>query len=186
MPSRRHKTAMLSSPRRPDTTIRIFSSAENCLRVLRRISRTVLSAGSLLLIDFRLIFVPFGQHDGPEILRYEITSICPKGADADTRAPWLRPFAPPFFRCRHLSPLFQRPHQCIAPSAPGHVAICWADLDGKTAPSLALSGGDCRAGTDEGIHGKIDRRSTPKAYEAPELFDDGDRPRPHPFMGVAL
>jgi hypothetical protein len=60
---------MLSSPRRPDTTIRIFSSAEYCLRVLRRISQTALSAGSLLLIDFCLIFVPFGHYDEPEILR---------------------------------------------------------------------------------------------------------------------
>ena len=61
--------------------IRIFSSAVYCLRVLRRISRTVLSAGSFLLIDFCLIFVPFGHYDEPEILRYAITSICPKGAD---------------------------------------------------------------------------------------------------------
>ena len=72
---------MLSSPRRPDTTIRIFSSAEYCLRVLRRISRTDLSAGSLLLIDFCPIFVPFAHYDEPEILRYAINSICPKGAD---------------------------------------------------------------------------------------------------------
>ena len=72
---------MLSSPRRPDTTIRIFSSAVYCLRVWRRISRTVLSAGSFLLIDFCLIFVPFGHYDEPEILRDPITSICPKGAD---------------------------------------------------------------------------------------------------------
>ena len=61
--------------------IRIFSSAVYCLRVLRRISRTVLSAGSFLLIDFCLIFVPFGHYDEPEILRYAITSIRPKGAD---------------------------------------------------------------------------------------------------------
>ena len=52
---RRHKAAMLSSPRRPDTTIRIFSSGVYCLRVLRRISRTVLSAGSFLPIDFCLV-----------------------------------------------------------------------------------------------------------------------------------
>ena len=72
---------MLSSPRRPDTTIRIFSSAEYCLRVLRRISRTARSAGSFVLTDFCLIFVTFGHYDEPEILRYAITSICPKGAD---------------------------------------------------------------------------------------------------------
>jgi HK97 family phage portal protein len=34
-----------------------------------------------VLIDFCLIFVPFGHYDEPEILRYAITSICPKGAD---------------------------------------------------------------------------------------------------------
>ena len=77
---------MLSSPRRPDTTIRIFSSAVYCLRVLRRISQTVPSAGSFLLIDFCLIFVPFGHYDEPEILRYAITSICPKGADVRQKA----------------------------------------------------------------------------------------------------
>jgi hypothetical protein len=71
----------LSSPRRPDTTIRIFSSAEYCLRVLRRISRTVLSAGSFRLIDFCLIFAPFGHDDEPEILPYEINSIRPIGVD---------------------------------------------------------------------------------------------------------
>jgi hypothetical protein len=32
-------------------------------------------------MDFCLIFVPFGQYDEPEILRYAITSMCPKGAD---------------------------------------------------------------------------------------------------------
>ena len=78
---------MLSSPRSPDTTIRIFSSAVYCLRVLRRISRTVLSAGSFLLIDFCLIFVPFGHYDEPEILRYAITSIRPKGADVRHASP---------------------------------------------------------------------------------------------------
>ncbi len=65
-------------------SIRIFSSAEYCLRVLRRISRTVLSAGSFLLIDFCLIFVPFGHYDEPEILRYAITSIFPKALTSDS------------------------------------------------------------------------------------------------------
>ena len=85
---------MLSSPRRTDTTIRIFSSAVYCLRVLRRISQTVLSAGSFLLIDFCLIFVPFGHYDEPEILRYAITSIRPKGAD-------VRHFRIDRYRLRH-------------------------------------------------------------------------------------
>jgi hypothetical protein len=34
-----------------------------------------------LLIDFCLIFVPFGHCDEPEILSYENPSVGPKGAD---------------------------------------------------------------------------------------------------------
>jgi hypothetical protein len=81
MPSWRHKAAMLSSPRRPDKTIRIFYSAEYRLRVLRRMSRMACSAGSLLLMVFCLIFVPYGHYDQPEKLHYENHPICPKGAD---------------------------------------------------------------------------------------------------------
>jgi hypothetical protein len=44
-------------------------------------SRTAFSAGDFVLMDFCLIFVPFGHYDEPEILRYAITSICPKSAD---------------------------------------------------------------------------------------------------------
>jgi hypothetical protein len=44
-------------------------------------SRTAVSAPSFKLIDFCLIFVPFGHYDEPEILRYAITSTCPIGAD---------------------------------------------------------------------------------------------------------
>ena len=43
MPSRRHSSAMLCSPRRPSSTIRIFSAAEYCLRVARRMSFTIRS-----------------------------------------------------------------------------------------------------------------------------------------------
>ena len=32
-------------------------------------------------MDFRLIFVPFGHYDEPEILPYENASACPIGAD---------------------------------------------------------------------------------------------------------
>ena len=60
--------------------MRIFSSAEYCLRVLRRMFLTTFSAGAFVLIDFCLIFVPFGHYDEPEILPYANTSICPKGA----------------------------------------------------------------------------------------------------------
>ena len=72
---------MLSSPRRPATTIRIFSSAEYCLRVRRRMSRTVASAPSFKPFNLWLIFVPFGHCDEPEILRSANPSICSVGAD---------------------------------------------------------------------------------------------------------
>ena len=58
MPSRRHSSAMLSLPRRPSSTIRIFSSAEYCLRVARRMSLTTFGAGSLCLPDSCLISTP--------------------------------------------------------------------------------------------------------------------------------
>src|SRR5881275_2043499 len=49
---------MLSSPRKPVSTMRIFSSAENCLRVARRISFTTCSAGSFTGPDFCPICAP--------------------------------------------------------------------------------------------------------------------------------
>src|SRR5277367_1824813 len=49
---------MLSSPRRPSNTMRIFSSAEYCLRVARRMSWTTFSAGSLDDRVCCLIFAP--------------------------------------------------------------------------------------------------------------------------------
>src|SRR5437870_4236972 len=49
---------MLSSPRSPDSTMRIFSSAVNCRRVTRRISFTTCSAGFLTGPDFCPIFAP--------------------------------------------------------------------------------------------------------------------------------
>src|ERR1700683_1700674 len=58
IPSRRHSSAMLSSPRRPSNTMRIFSSAEYCLRVARRMSWTTFSAGSLDDRVCCLIFAP--------------------------------------------------------------------------------------------------------------------------------
>ena len=61
--------------------MRIFSSVECLRRVLRRISRTTFSVGSFELIDFCLIFVPFGHYDELEILPCENPSIRPKGAD---------------------------------------------------------------------------------------------------------
>src|SRR3954453_3769602 len=71
---------MLASPRRPSSTTRIFSSAEKCRRVARRMSWTIRSAGALTGSGFCLIFAPDG-YDDPEILRSRIASICPTGAD---------------------------------------------------------------------------------------------------------
>lgn len=51
--SRRQSSAMLSSPRRPSGTMRIFSSSENCRRVTRRMSFTTFFAGSFTGADFR-------------------------------------------------------------------------------------------------------------------------------------
>ena len=46
MPSRRQSSAMLSAPFRPSRTTLIFSSAEYCLRVARRMSLTTFSPGA--------------------------------------------------------------------------------------------------------------------------------------------
>jgi hypothetical protein len=49
---------MLSSPRKPVRTMRIFSSAENWRRVTRRISFTTCLADSFTDPDFCPIFAP--------------------------------------------------------------------------------------------------------------------------------
>src|SRR5215831_2878983 len=72
---------MLSSPRRPSSTMRIFSSAEWCRRVALRISRTVFSALSGMRLLACLIVAPQRGHDEPAILSYAITSFCPTSAD---------------------------------------------------------------------------------------------------------
>src|SRR3954469_8062763 len=85
---------MLASPRRPSSTTRIFSSAEKCRRVARRMSWTIRSAGALTGSGFGLIFAPDG-YDDPEILRSRIPSICPTGADGGHSPPRPRPGAAP-------------------------------------------------------------------------------------------
>src|ERR671911_1850854 len=82
MPSRRHSSAMLSSPRSPSSTMRILSSAEKCRRVARRMSRTSCSAGAFTGPDFSLILAPLKGYDEPEILPSSIHPICLIGADA--------------------------------------------------------------------------------------------------------
>src|SRR5215204_1146726 len=80
MPSRRQSSAMLSSPRRPSSTMRIFSSAEKGRRVARRMSLTTTSAGSFAGPDVCFIFAPDG-YDEPEILRSGKPLLCLTGAD---------------------------------------------------------------------------------------------------------
>src|SRR5210317_993838 len=59
MPSLRHSSAMLDSPRRPSSSILIFSSAEYRRRVARRMSRIAFSALSF----FFVIIVPLQGND---------------------------------------------------------------------------------------------------------------------------
>src|SRR5262249_743468 len=72
---------MLSSPRRPSSTMRIFSSPESCRRVALRISPTVFSALSGMRLLACLIVAPQRGYDEPAILSYAISSFCPTSAD---------------------------------------------------------------------------------------------------------
>src|SRR5260370_20238850 len=72
---------MLFSPRRPSSTMRIFSSAEWCRRVARRISRTVFSALSGMRLLACLIVAPRQGYDEPGFLSYTIRPFCPTSAD---------------------------------------------------------------------------------------------------------
>src|SRR5439155_16041380 len=72
---------MLSSPRRPSSTMRILSSAEGCRRVALRISRTVFSALSGMRLLACLIVAPQRGYDEPATLSYAISSFCPTSAD---------------------------------------------------------------------------------------------------------
>src|SRR3954468_17247500 len=82
MPSRRHNAAIDSSPRRPSSTMRIFSSAPYCLRVARRMSFATCSAEAFCVPAFCLIFAPFKGYDEPEILPSQLSRFCLIGADA--------------------------------------------------------------------------------------------------------
>src|SRR3954454_19597398 len=82
MPSRRHNAAIDSSPRRPSSTMRIFSSAPYCLRVARRMSFATCSAEAFCVRAFCLIFAPLKGYDEPEILPSQLSRFCLIGADA--------------------------------------------------------------------------------------------------------
>src|SRR5688572_6231066 len=70
MPSLRHSSAMLSSPRSPSSTMRILSSAEKWRRVCRRMSFTTRSAGAFVddffKEDLGFIFVPSSLRRSPD------------------------------------------------------------------------------------------------------------------------
>src|SRR5436190_3564715 len=94
IPSRRHSSAMLSSPRKPVSTMRIFSSAENCRRVARRISFTTCSAGSFTGPDFCPICAPsmatMGQKSSlPQLTRSVSVVLMPDSHDTIRIVPGL-------------------------------------------------------------------------------------------------
>src|SRR4029453_19241864 len=81
---------MLSSPRRPSSTMRILSSAEKCRRVARRMFFTTCVAGSFSGTDFCLIFAPCEGYDEPEILPSSTHPICLTSADGGQVKPHSR------------------------------------------------------------------------------------------------
>jgi hypothetical protein len=58
IPSRRHSAAIDSSPRNPSSTMRIFSSAPYCFRVIRRMSLMTFSEEGFVTSIFCLIVFP--------------------------------------------------------------------------------------------------------------------------------
>src|SRR5258705_4825234 len=72
---------MLCSPRKPSNMMRIFSSAEYCFRVARRISLTTRSDDTLVVSDFCLIFASPWSYDEPEILPCSTRPFCLTSAD---------------------------------------------------------------------------------------------------------
>ena len=62
--------------------MRIFSSAEYCLRVARRIFLIAMVAPGCHVSDFYFIFIPTtGHYDELEILSCAMPLVCPIGAD---------------------------------------------------------------------------------------------------------
>src|SRR5271167_769125 len=76
---------MLSSPRRPSTTMRIFSSAEYCLRVALRMSLTTFSAGSFAELECCLIFVPLNVTMSQKYPLLQSAQSVPSALTADTK-----------------------------------------------------------------------------------------------------
>src|SRR5271167_4675113 len=103
MPSRRHSSAMLCSPRKPSSTVRIFSSAEYCFRVARRMSFTTCSDDTLVVSDLCLICASPWSYDEPEILPCSTRPICLTSADGGQPPSVLK-----FFLLRHSAKLHLR------------------------------------------------------------------------------
>src|SRR5262249_5697038 len=82
---------MLSSPRRPSSTIRIFSSAENFRRAMRRMSFTTFSAGSFTDPDFCLIFAPRKATMSQKSSLIQSARFVSKALTPDTTASFMKP-----------------------------------------------------------------------------------------------
>src|SRR3546814_16871004 len=84
MTSLQHSSAMLSSPRRPSSTILILSSAEKCRRVARRMSFTSRSAGAFGADFFKEDWASssfLSHYDEAQILLKSPPQICALGSD---------------------------------------------------------------------------------------------------------
>src|SRR5208282_4483256 len=104
---------MLSSPRRPSSTMRILSSAEKCRRVARRMFFTTCVAGSFPGTDFCLICAPSEGYDEPEILPSSTHPICLMSADGGhtlnvAASPTDKTYANQLKGAAILEPIFKR------------------------------------------------------------------------------
>src|SRR5258706_2749372 len=90
MPSRRHSSAIFSSPRRPSKTIRTFSSAEYFLRVRRRISRTVASTPAVVssLIVYSLVSSILTRKSHLSFLPYCVSQVLTRNKGEGKPARW--------------------------------------------------------------------------------------------------
>jgi hypothetical protein len=74
-----HSSAMLSSPRKPSSTMRIFASTPCCLRVLRLMSRLIFSDDDGRPVGLCFISIPQVRMNKNSPLNW--TYVCSIGAD---------------------------------------------------------------------------------------------------------